>query len=128
MSRTIVVRFLGALARIAGEREATVEIAEHATIGDVLEVLASRYDPRFAASIFAAPGRLHSYLRVFIDDEEAAVDTPVAHATTPRMSMLLFPAIEGGALGWDEKGTCIRHPAEARITPMMFGRRRTRCR
>ncbi|MBI4627190.1 MAG: MoaD/ThiS family protein, partial [Candidatus Rokubacteria bacterium] len=48
----VSVKFLGFLQRLAGRREASVEVAADATLADLLDALARSYGPAFASAIF----------------------------------------------------------------------------
>ncbi len=93
------VKFLGYVARLAGARETTVEIDDATTILDVLGALAVRYGPRFASSVFLAPGQVHTHLRVFLGEREAAIDTPIraGDGSAPELAVLVIPGFEGGS-------------------------------
>ena len=98
-SRVVVVKFLGLLERLARRREARVEIDEEATILDLLGVLGERYGPDLASAIFRAPHEVHTHLRVFLNEEEAAVTDRVARVdnVSTTMAVLVLPIFEGGS-------------------------------
>lgn len=98
MTRPIAVRFLGFLERVAGQRETSLAVEESATVLDVLILLGERLGPKFTASIFRAPREVHTHFRVFINDDEAAVNDPVVAEgeAAPRVALLLMPIFEGG--------------------------------
>ncbi|MBI4594153.1 MAG: MoaD/ThiS family protein [Candidatus Rokubacteria bacterium] len=98
-SRVVSVKFLGFLQRLAGRREARVEIEEGATVMDLLAHLADGFGPEFAAAIFRAPREAHAHLRVFLNEEEAGVTDPVpAGGEGPAsVAVLILPVFEGGS-------------------------------
>ena len=102
MTRTSVVvsvRLLGFLQRLAGRREAPVEIEDGATILDLLTRLAGDLGPDFAAAVFRAPGDVHTHLRVFVNEEEAGVTNRLAPGggVPASVAVLILPVFEGGS-------------------------------
>jgi len=98
-SRMVPVKFLGFLQRLTGAREERLEMDEGATVADLLEALAARHGPEFGQAIFRAPGEVHTYLRVFLDEEEAAPsDRLMAEGAEPAaVRVLIVPGFEGGS-------------------------------
>lgn len=95
----VLVKSFGLLERLAGRRETTVQVADGATVLDVLETLAERFGPRFAAAVFRAPREVHAHLRVFVNEEEASVSDPIVdnvHDPTT-LEVLVLPAFDGGS-------------------------------
>lgn len=99
MMHPVAVKFLGFLERVAGQRETCLAVEESATVLDVLTLLSDRYGPKFASSIFRAPREVHTHFRVFINEEEAAVDDPVVArgGGAPQVALLIMPVFEGGS-------------------------------
>lgn len=99
MSQLVGVRFFGFLERLAGERETSLAVEDSATVLDVLTILAERYGPKFASSVFRAPGEVHTHFRVFLNEEEAAVEDRVVAkgGGAPQLALLLMPIFEGGS-------------------------------
>ncbi len=94
----VSVTFLGALGRLAGRREATVAVETSATVGDLLASLAATYGPDFAGALFRVPGEAHTHLRVFLDEQEAALTDRIASAgEAARVAVLVVPGFEGGS-------------------------------
>jgi len=97
-SRIVSVKFLGFLQRLAGRREASVELEAGATVGDLLASLGATYGPEFAGAVFRAPGEVHTHLRVFVNEEEAQVtDRIVTAGEAARVAVLVVPGFEGGS-------------------------------
>ena len=99
MTHPVAVKFFGMLERIAGQRETCLAVEDSATVLDVLTLLAERYGPKFASSIFRAPREVHTHFRVFINEEEAAVDDPVVPVGggAAQVALLIMPVFEGGS-------------------------------
>ncbi|MEK7387879.1 MAG: MoaD/ThiS family protein [candidate division NC10 bacterium] len=97
--RTVRLRLLGPLARLAGRRETTCDVQEGATVRDVLIALAARYGPEFASALLRAPGELHTHVRVFVDGADADPHDPVVTgpAAAPEVTVLVMPIFEGGS-------------------------------
>lgn len=95
---TVSVRLLGPLGRLAGARETSVDVTDGTTIVDVLATLATRYGPAFAAAVFRAPREVHTYVRVFVDEQEISVDHAVGRAGGPpaQLAVLAILGFEGG--------------------------------
>lgn len=92
---------MGSLAKLAGQREVTVEVEESVTCLDLLDHLADRFGPRFSSSLFRAPGELHTYVRVFLNEEEMrSLDRPLPlHDGRPQVAVFVLPAMTGGCDG-----------------------------
>ena len=94
--RTVRVRLLGPLARLAGRRETTCDVPEGATVRDVLITLAARHGPEFASALLRAPGELHTHVRVFVDGADVDPHDPIV-AGAPEVTVLVMPIFEGGS-------------------------------
>ncbi len=94
----VAVRFLGFLERLAGRREMSLTVEDSATVLDVLTLLAERFGPQFTSSVFRAPREVHTHFRVFLNEEEAGVDDPVAPpgGGPLEVALLIMPVFEGG--------------------------------
>jgi hypothetical protein len=94
---TVSVRLLGPLGRLAGQRETRVDVDGPATVLDVLTALAARYGPEFASAVFRAPREVHTFLRVFLGEEEASVERCLtAGGEASEIRVLVVPGFEGG--------------------------------
>jgi molybdopterin converting factor small subunit len=97
-SRVVSVKFLGFLQRLAGGREASVEVEVSATVADLLASLGATYGPEFVGAVFRAPGEAHTHLRVFLNEEEARLtDRIVTGGETAHVAVLVVPGFEGGS-------------------------------
>ena len=92
------VRLFGILAILAKERSVALQMAERATLGDVLTELGKRFGGEFADHIFRVEGEMHSYCGIFVNDamvndlnEELRANGPAAE-----VGMILLMASEGG--------------------------------
>ena len=96
---TVSVRLLGPLGRLAGQRETRVDVEESATVLDVLTALAARYGPEFSSAVFRAPREVHTFLRVFLGEEDAPVERRVdgAGGAASEIRVLVVPGFEGGS-------------------------------
>ena len=78
---------------VGGEREVT---AAGESVGDVLRALTDAH-PETQGQIFGADGDLNRYVNVYLNDEDVRVldglETPVAE----RDSLVILPAMAGGA-------------------------------
>ncbi len=92
------VKLLGLLPRLAGAREAHVEVEDGATVFDVLTALGARYGADLRSALFRTPADVHSYLRVFLDEEEASISSPVLRPGGAAASVAVLPmhGFEGG--------------------------------
>jgi len=97
--REIRLKLMGPLARLAGEREASLLVDEDATVYDLLGRLAERYGAEFGDAIFRAPGQVHTHLRAFLDEQDATLDDRIARddGTSPCVAVLIVPGFEGGS-------------------------------
>ncbi len=95
----MTVKFLGFLERLAGRREACVEVDEGATVLDLLRLLGEGYGPGFSTALFRAPGQVQTHLRVFLNEEEAAMTDSLASGdpSAAKVHLLVLPAFEGGS-------------------------------
>lgn len=94
----VSVKFLGFLKRLTGQREATIEVAASATVGELLASLGTTYGPEFAGAVFRAPGEVHTHLRVFLNEEEAQVTDRIVTGGEPaQVAVLVVPGFEGGS-------------------------------
>jgi molybdopterin converting factor small subunit len=93
----VSVRFLGYLRRVAGHREIEVTVDADTTVDDLLQTLARTHGEEFSRAIFRAPGEVHTYLRVFLNEEEARMTDRVAPGgSAAEMALLVVPGFEGG--------------------------------
>jgi len=92
------VRLFGILAILAKERAVALEMAEGATLGNVLAELAERFGPEFADHIFRIPGEMHSYCGVFVNNAQVNdLNKELrANGSAPEVGMILLMASEGG--------------------------------
>jgi len=97
--QVVTVKFLGFLERLAGRREASVEIDEGVTVLDLLKLLGEGYGPKLSAALFRTPNQVQTHLRVFLNEEEASMNDRVASgdASTTRVDLLVLPIFEGGS-------------------------------
>jgi molybdopterin converting factor small subunit len=97
-SRTVSVKFLGFLRRVAGHREVGVAVSVDATVGDLLQALAGRYGDAFTEAVFRAPGEVHTHLRVFLNGDEARLtDRLTGDGSSAEVALLIVPGFEGGS-------------------------------
>jgi molybdopterin converting factor small subunit len=98
MSQLVSVKLFGSLERLAGQRETRVAVDDTTTVRDLLEILAERYGPDFATSIFRAPHEVHTHLRVFLNEEEVAASDRIMRdsSTATEVVIMALPAFEGG--------------------------------
>jgi hypothetical protein len=95
----IQLKLMGPLGRLAGQRETRLLVDEHATIRDLLTLLAERYGPEFAGAIFRAPGEVHTHLRAFLDEQDAKLGDRIARdgGAPAAVAVLVVPGFEGGS-------------------------------
>jgi len=100
LKRQVAVRFFGVLGRLAGRQEASVEVDEGATLLDLLSLLAETAGPDFRGAVFRAPNEAQTNLRVFLNQEEAALTDRVlpGNASPAQVDLLALTAFEGGGL------------------------------
>jgi len=78
---------------VGGERE--VE-ADGATVGDVLANLVEAH-PATRDQLFGEDGDLNRYVNVYLNDEDVRVLDGLATAVTTADSLVILPAMAGGA-------------------------------
>ncbi|MEE8349441.1 MAG: MoaD/ThiS family protein, partial [Acidobacteriota bacterium] len=93
----VQVRFLGILERLTGQRETQVEIGTDQVILDLLETLCQRYGEEFSSNLFRAPGKVHTYLRIFLDEMEVQPTDGFTPNSTSKMELIILPIFEGGS-------------------------------
>lgn len=104
-NQVVAVKFLGYLARLAGQRESSVTVDTDTTVADLLATLAARYGAEFAGAIYRTPGAVHTHVRVFLDEQDAHLTDrimagaarPSGSFTPPEISVLVVPGFEGGS-------------------------------
>jgi len=94
----VAVKFLGFLEKLAGQREMTLQVEERATLLDLLHQLGEQFGPRFSASLFRTPQELHTYVRIFVNEEEVdSLDRLLPFQDgLPQVAVFLLPAMTGG--------------------------------
>jgi len=95
----VQVRFLGFLERLAGNRETLVEVEAESTVMDLLERLGERYGEEFRTGLFRTPGEVHTYLRIFLNNEETQPRDRITGdpQQTSKMELIILPIFEGGS-------------------------------
>ncbi len=78
---------------VGGERE--IE-ADGATVGDVLSNLVEAH-PATQDQLFGEDGELNRYVNVYLNDEDVRVLDGLATAVTAADSLVILPAMAGGA-------------------------------
>ena len=92
------VRLFGMLGIFAKERSVALQMAERATLGDVLEELRKRFGREFMDRILRVPGEMHSYCQVFVNNTQVDdLDKELeSNGSVAEVGMILFMASEGG--------------------------------
>ena len=78
--------------RTGGEAEVS---AEGATVGEVLEALASAH-PDTRGQLFADDGGLNRYVNVYLNDEDVRVLDGLDTAVSDSDTVVILPAMAGG--------------------------------
>lgn len=90
------IQFYATLRQIAGGKTVEVELAERATVRELLAALEQRY-PAFAPLMWRPDGSLSDYFKVFVNGREIRhlqlLDTPVP----PAAEVDIFPPVAGGS-------------------------------
>ena len=90
------VRFHGALAQRAdGPNRIEVALEDHATLPDLLDVVAERL-PRVGRSIRDETGTVRPHVHLFVDGEPARGEAALARPLHPGAEVLVLPAVSGG--------------------------------
>ncbi len=90
------VRFHGALAQRAdGPNRIEVALDDHATLPDLLDVVAERL-PRVERSIRDETGTVRPHVHLFVDGEPARDPAALARPLHPGAQVLVLPAVSGG--------------------------------
>lgn len=92
------VRLFGMLGVLLKKRLVALQMAEGATLGDVLTELGKRFGAEFTDRVLRAPGEMHSYCHVFVNDAQVEdLDKELkANGSTAEVGMILLMASEGG--------------------------------
>lgn len=101
MSQTVAVKFLGFLEKLTGQRELLLQVEEHTTVLALLQRLSEQFGPRFQTSLFRTPQELHTYVRIFVNEEEVpSLDRPLPFRDgRAQVAVFLLPAMTGGVGG-----------------------------
>ena len=92
----IQLRFLGAYSGITGRKQDEICIAEEATVGALLDILAGRYGDVFERRVRTGNGALRSDCKIFLDqDQVKLLDTPIRGDI---VTLFFFTAVCGGSL------------------------------
>jgi molybdopterin synthase sulfur carrier subunit len=83
--------------RVSTGGQKLVEI-EGGTVGEVLTALVTNH-PGLAGQLFAADGELNRFMNVFLNDTDIRHLQTLATPATDRDSIVLLPAMAGGATG-----------------------------
>ena len=78
---------------VGGEREVT---AAGESVGDVLRALTDAH-PETQGQIFGADGDLNRYVNVYLNDEDVRVLDGLLTPVAERDSLVILPAMAGGA-------------------------------
>ncbi|MBI2370300.1 MAG: MoaD/ThiS family protein [Deltaproteobacteria bacterium] len=94
----VAVRLFGMLGALAGEWQVALRLPKGATVADVIARLGDRFGPSFLDRVLRVPGELHTYARVFVNDEQVDDLSTVIEVQEPstEVSLLLLPASQGG--------------------------------
>lgn len=93
---TVNVRFFGILAVLAKERSVALDMADGATLGDVLTELGRRFGRGFIDQILRVPGEMHSYCQVFVNNMQVDDLNEELNGSQAEVGMILLMASEGG--------------------------------
>lgn len=92
------VRLFGILRFLAQERVVKLNIGEGSNVSDVITELGKRLGAHFLSRIVRAPGELHSYCQIFVNDTQvddlATQIKPNGRAV--EVGIILLAASEGG--------------------------------
>lgn len=90
------VRLHGTLgAQAGGRRNLEVRLADGATVGQLLDVLAERF-PGLERRIRDETGSLRRHVNVFVDGEQVRSLGGVDHRLADGAQLLVLPAVSGG--------------------------------
>lgn len=94
----VKVRLFGILSLLANERLVALDMAEGATLGDVLTELGRRFGREFTDRILRVPGEMHSYCQVFVNNAQVDdLDTELkVSGSAAEVGMILLMASDGG--------------------------------
>ena len=65
----VLVRFIGDLPSIVGQRDVTVTLPEGKTVGDLLASLSARFGDAFTDRVFSGPAKLQHTMVVFVNGQ-----------------------------------------------------------
>lgn len=99
MSCVVRLRLFGFLERLAGSREASVEVGDNTTLLDLLLDLGERYGADFRSAIFRAPRQVQTHLRLFLNERQAGIDDVIRPDGSGKTEVLVLVlnSIEGGS-------------------------------
>ena len=94
----VKVRLFGILSLLANERLVALDMAEGATLGDVLTKLGGRFGREFTDRILRVLGEMHSYCQVFVNNTQVSdLDMELkANGSAAEVGMILLMASDGG--------------------------------
>ena len=94
----VKVRLFGILGLLASEHLVALDMAEGATLGDVLAELGGRFGREFTDRLLRVPGEMHSYCQVFVNDTKVSdLDMELkANGSAAEVEMILLMASDGG--------------------------------
>ncbi len=78
-----------------GESDVTVEVADGATLGDVVEALEGSY-PGLRARVLDDAGALRRFVNVYVDDDDVRFASGLATPTPDGTKVSVIPAVAGG--------------------------------
>ena len=90
----VTVEYTAQIKRAAGTARESVDVADGATIADVLQAAAAQHDDAFRRLVLTADGTPQPTLLVFVADEQVRLDS--AEPLTDGTTLTLLSPISGG--------------------------------
>jgi hypothetical protein len=88
------IRFMGELPAVVGQRSLELELPAGSTLNNALATLSDRYGEDFSSRVFSRPGKLHHYMLVFVDGQNAkdigGLDARLGNSTVEIIMMSMF--------------------------------------
>ena len=99
---------------VGGEKELT---AGGASVGEILRAIASDH-PQTESQLFAPDGGLNRYVNVYLNDEDVRVLEGLDTAVSEQDTLVILPAMAGGAAAWHRSPTRLSLEATVRAVSL----------
>ncbi len=95
MNNTVSVKLFAFARESVGKNLVEIEVNEHSTISDALEVLRSKF-PQLESILFDDNGNLKSDYSIFVNDTRVEKKRFGKYLLRPKDTLLIYPPVGGG--------------------------------